>query len=330
LDTILQGSSGVISLGSQGTQQAFVYLKNEVNGAQSYNYEFSSGEIMFMLNCKLRVSMRHVSSVLFAIVFVTGFVQSAQAADYCHRHIYNKSNSEINFQLCNKGGDCRDYPVPAQTDISYAIPDDIDNMTLFFPDQLIGTYLDGRNHPLRAFKFYYGRDSILGSNICIARLLVEVSVPDALKGGRKYSSDREPYVWLELNDPADGDIIIYPNLDEIIKDNLESISQKITKPEANCVSFFTEINGGGKRLNLCKGDRNWKDNANLGGSGSLIHSHHRDVRSFLCGANAGRVQFMDGNKTPMPRHNEYCKDGNIVNPDPWVAGYATGVWIFDK
>ena len=103
-----------------------------------------------------------------------------------------------------------------------------------------------------------------------------------------------------------------------------------TPADASCVKFYTGFNGGGQELSLCEADHSWKDYTNLGSTGDKIYSHHYAVKSFQCGANVGYVQFMDGNQSPMPRHNESCKGGNIVNPNMFVTGYGTGVGVYRK
>ena len=96
---------------------------------------------------------------------------------------------------------------------------------------------------------------------------------------------------------------------------------------ASCVDFYTGFNGNGTKLTLCEQNHNWKDYTNLGNGNN---SHHYKVKSFQCGSKVGYVQFMDGNQSPMPRHNESCKGGNMVNPNAFVTGYGTGVGVYKK
>jgi hypothetical protein len=95
---------------------------------------------------------------------------------------------------------------------------------------------------------------------------------------------------------------------------------------ASCVTFYSEPYGKGTAATLCGADDNWADYTNLGSPGT--NDLHYAVQSFMCKPGVGYVQFMDGNKTPMPRHNEYCKGGNEwVHPNVWVKANATGAGL---
>jgi len=99
---------------------------------------------------------------------------------------------------------------------------------------------------------------------------------------------------------------------------------------ASCVTFYTAPNGGGASLTICGVDNNnyAKPYINLGKPGTS--SFHGKVMSFKCGSGVNYVQFINGNANPWGRHNEYCKGGNIVNPNPWVKAQATGVALAKK
>jgi hypothetical protein len=94
----------------------------------------------------------------------------------------------------------------------------------------------------------------------------------------------------------------------------------------SCVTFYSEPYGKGTAATLCGADDNWADYTNLGTPGT--NDLHYAVQSFMCKPGVGYVQFMDGNKTPMPRHNESCKGGNEwVHPNVWVKANATGAGL---
>ena len=102
---------------------------------------------------------------------------------------------------------------------------------------------------------------------------------------------------------------------------------------ASCVTFYKGPNGTGEAATVCGADQSgWTGSsveyANLGTPGN--NSHHYDVVSFKCAPGVGYVQFMNGNATPMPRHNESCKGGAVVTPSPWVKANATGAGIYLK
>ena len=102
---------------------------------------------------------------------------------------------------------------------------------------------------------------------------------------------------------------------------------------ASCVTFYKGANGSGEAAMVCGTDQpGWTgtsvDYANLGTPGTS--SHHYGVVSFRCAPGVGYVQFMNGNATPMPRHNESCKGGGVVTPVPWVKANATGAGIYLK
>lgn len=102
---------------------------------------------------------------------------------------------------------------------------------------------------------------------------------------------------------------------------------------ASCVTFYTGANGSGTPAMVCGADQSgWTGSsveyANLGTPGT--NSHHYDIVSFKCAPGVGYVQFMNGNATPMSRHNESCKGGAVVTPSPWVKANATGAGIYLK
>ncbi len=95
--------------------------------------------------------------------------------------------------------------------------------------------------------------------------------------------------------------------------------------DPSCVTFYKGTNGGGASLQLCGAANNWSKYINLGGAGTNFHGQ---VQSFKCNSGIKSVQFINGNANPMGRHNESCKGGNVVNPNPWVKAQATGVSIW--
>jgi hypothetical protein len=100
---------------------------------------------------------------------------------------------------------------------------------------------------------------------------------------------------------------------------------------ASCVTFFTGPNGTGAAATVCGTDQSsWTGNsveyANLGTPGT--NSHHYSVQSFRCAPEGGYVQFINGNANPWTRHNESCRGGAMVTPNPWVEANATGAGIY--
>lgn len=95
--------------------------------------------------------------------------------------------------------------------------------------------------------------------------------------------------------------------------------------DPSCVTFYSGTNATGKSLQLCGSANNYADYTNLGNPGA--NDFHGTVQSFQCNSGVKSVQFINGNANPMGRHNESCKGGNVVNPNPWVKAQATGVGI---
>ena len=120
---------------------------------------------------------------------------TANAADYCARHVYNDSAKDVNLRLCNTHGDCKLYTAPAGGAVAYNIPYDVNYIQVGLPSGFMVQFL---------FKETGNIDTLFRGD-CWWTEITHVGY------NRNRNLDSYPEKdEVSVNNPADGDVRIHP------------------------------------------------------------------------------------------------------------------------
>lgn len=137
-----------------------------------------------------------------------GVPSTGEAADYCWRHIYNKTPRTYTLAMCNRNRDCKMYTVGPKAAVKFGIPD----------DRQLAFLCEGKSAKRRIVNLGGGSKTL---RIDCEKFYPPVNFdfhPPKFSPGdychisRVNGNDLGSYgqkTWLTVNEPANGDILIY-------------------------------------------------------------------------------------------------------------------------